>query len=175
MTIENEAASEAVARLGLLKPEAAKTISRLLLAEMGDHPRAICTAYRKNGVQISREEKKALGIRVNAFLSYAAFNELSEAGKGAPLSAHETTLLRATFSVLRYRAVEKETDFRKQLGACFLGFEYDVLAANCPTCIGLNGTIARSAKEAIFPNPSCTCVTANYGLRPKVDWLADVS
>ena len=175
MTIKLIAAQEAIDRLRLLRPEAATTIAELLQDEMIEHPRAICTAYRKRGAQISREQKRRLGIRGNGFLSHAAFEELSELGIRKPLVAHETTLLRATFSLMRHNRVQNESELRNQLGPCFLGFEYDVFESECPACRSLHGSITCKAGAVVFPLPECTCVTANYDIHPKFDWLADLS
>lgn len=121
------------------------------------------------------EEKKALGIRANGFLSRLALSELTDLGKASPLTAHETTLLRASFSVMRYNAVQQEAQLKKQLGRCFVGFEYDVLAADCETCIALSGKVTNGSNAFVLPPPTCTCDTANYGLRQKIDWLADIT
>lgn len=90
-------ALEAVRRLGLLKDDAAMTIAGMLKYTVSEHPRAVCTRYRKLGQQVSNEVKKELGIRTNGFMSVPAYDELSEAGKKRSIEAHEMTLLRATF------------------------------------------------------------------------------
>ena len=174
MISKREIVEEAVVRLGLLRPEAVQTIELLLQDEMTEHPRAICTAHRKNGIQISPELKKELGIRANGFLSIKAFDELTAKGQSQPLAAHENTLLRATFSLMRYRRVRQESQLRDQLGPCFIGFKYDVLEMDCRACVALDGSLTTASSAAILPLKDCVCVTANYSLQPKFDWAADV-
>ena len=172
---KDEAAREAVAQLGLLTSEAIPTIARLLQDEMRDHPRAIATAYRKESEQISDNEKKALGIRKNGFLSRVALAELTSTGRIEPLVAHETTLLRATFTLNRYRCIAQEKELQAQLGKCFLGFEHETLHRDCPACNRLSGLVTQGAEAAILPPADCIrgC-TASYGLRAKIDWLANI-
>ena len=174
MISKNDIVEEAVARLGLLRPEAGQTIELLLQEEMTEHPRAICTAYRKNGVQISPKLKRELGIRANGFLSHKAFDELTAKGQSEPLAAHEKTLLRATFSLMRYKSVQQESRLRDQLGPCFIGFKYDVLEMDCAACAALDGSLTTVSSAAILPLNDCICVTANYSLQPKIDWAAGI-
>jgi hypothetical protein len=100
-------ALEAVRRLGLLNDHAAITIAAMLEATVSEHPRAVCTRYRKLGQQVSNGFKKELGIRANGFMSIAAYDELSEAGKKRAIDAHEITLLRATFHRSKVRMFEQ--------------------------------------------------------------------
>jgi hypothetical protein len=167
-------ANEAVDHLALLRPEAKATIASLLQDQMIEHPRSICTAYRKQGPQIPLELKRELGIRANGFLSYEAYDELSESGKKKPLVAHELTLLRATFSLMRHNSAQQEREFRNRFGKCFVGFVYDIIETDCAACATLEGKIVRAKDAHQLPPPDCTCLTANYSLRPKVDFLADL-
>lgn len=170
--VKQQAAREAVERLGLLKPQAADTVELLLADAEFMHPRAICTAYRKTGPQISDEIKKSLGIRKNGFLSEQALAELSELGLNDALRAHELTVLRAAFAVSRSRSVESGLGLRAQIGSGFIGFRYDVLQDACPSCRERDGEIVADPMTAIFAPSDCSCVTANYGIRADVDWLA---
>jgi hypothetical protein len=173
--IKDEAACEAVMRLGLLTPDAIPTIAQLLQEEMRDHPRAITTAYRKEGEQVSDGEKKALGIRKSGFLSRAALAEITATGRVSPLTAHETTLLRATFTLNRYRQVAQEPELRAQFGKCFVGFKHETLHRECPACNKLSDLVTDGAGAAIMPPADCgpRC-TANYGISPKMDWFAEL-
>jgi hypothetical protein len=123
--IEEAAAREAVEQLGVLTPEAIPTIARLLQGDISEHPRAIATRYRKEGEQISDADKRALRIRRNGFLSRQALAEITPAGLGDPLAAHETTLLRATFTVIRDRRVAEGAKLKEQFGKCFVGFAHE--------------------------------------------------
>jgi hypothetical protein len=164
MISKNDIVEEAIVRLGLLRPEAVQTIELLLQGEMIEHPRAICTTYRKNGAQISPELKKELGIRANGFLSVKAFDELTAKGQLEPLAAHEKTLLRATFSLMRYKSIQQESRLRDQLGPCFIGFKYDVQEMDCEACVALDGSLTTASSAAILPLKDCVCVTAHYSL-----------
>jgi hypothetical protein len=94
------ATREAIQHLGLLKPDAEDSIYHLTDDQFTEHhPRARCTAYRKDGEQLAKAELKSLGLRSNAVLSRKAFNEISETGLDDPLAAHETVLSRAVFTL----------------------------------------------------------------------------
>lgn len=66
--IKRQAIKEAISALGLIRPEAEDRMLALLRDQMDIHPRQISTGYRKEGEQLPKEEKKALGLRSNAFL-----------------------------------------------------------------------------------------------------------
>lgn len=173
MTIELDAAREAVSTLKLLTPEATPTIAKLIDGDLSEHPRAIATRYRKEGEQIADADKKALGIRKNGFLSKASYVELSPSGLATPLTAHETTLLRATFTFMRHRRIVQNEAQRDQLGVCFQGYLHETLHRECPACNELNGRVTDAADAAIMPPATCVpgCF-ANYDIRAKIDWLA---
>lgn len=175
MTIKHDATREAVMTLGLLTPEAIPTIARLINADLSEHPRAVATRYRKEGDQIDDATKKTLGIRRNGFLSKASYSEITDLGLSSPLTAHETTLLRATFTVSRYNRVAQGETTRQHLGTKFAGYLHQTLHSECPACNALNGAITDAAGAAIMPPVTCVpgCL-ANYDIRAKIDWLADV-
>lgn len=170
--LRRNAAQEAVDYLGLLKPQAVNSIENLLSDATSVHPAAICTAYRKNSPQISDEAKKSLGIRKNGFLSSQAFAELSEIGLKNPLRAHELTVLRASFVLLRYCSVQSSLEISTKIGSAFIGFLFDASVDACKSCRGRDGEIVVDPMSAIFPHSDCSCVTANYGIRAHIDWLA---
>lgn len=173
VNIKHEAAKEAVTRLGYLKPEAISAIVSLMKDGMAEHPRAIATAYRKGGDQLSVEEKKAAGIRANAFMSRRAFGDLSDKGKVNPLAAHEVTLLRAMFAENRFNRLTSH-GLTVDLMRYFDGFKYDSLTRDCPFCGRVDGTVVKPEEVAILPAADCTCETANYMISPKIDWLKGV-
>lgn len=100
-------ALEATQRLGLLNDSAASTIAGMITAAETEHPRAITTRYRKSGAQVNEEVKKLLGVRANAFMSVAAYSELTELGKSRAVEAHEITLLRAVFHRIKVRTLSQ--------------------------------------------------------------------
>lgn len=163
------AAREAVNHLGFLKPECESMIVEQLSGAGFDRPDAGTTSRRKLEPQLTKEEKKALGLRANAFMSKAALDDLTELGRARPLNAHEQTVLRATFTMFRHRDVKQV--MAANLGKVFSGkFQYDVLTKGCPVCDKLNGKKAKVEDVHILPPPGCTCETANYGLRTDVNW-----
>jgi hypothetical protein len=170
--IKLEAAKEAVTTLGLLKPEAIELIASLMLG-FEESPRATATSYRKEGQQLAREHKKAAGIRANAFMSDRAFNDLTEKGKNSPLAAHETTLLRAMFTELRFGRLTSR-NITQDIVSHLDGFKYDTLNPDCPFCSRMEGTVVQAEEVAILPAPDCVCETANYSISPHFDWFKGI-
>lgn len=164
------AAREAIDRLGLLRPEAVSTIERMLLEPTGAHPKAVCTAYRKVGIQLGSAEKRELGIRSNGFMSRMALAELSEKGRESPLKAHETTLLRAFFTVSRYRSASSIWRMRQDHPDWPMTLTYEVIHNDpCEYCRSRDGTVVRSDWD-ILPSVDCECATAPYGIRQHVEF-----
>ncbi|PZU78172.1 MAG: hypothetical protein DI546_04225 [Rhizobium sp.] len=171
--IKRQAMREAISALGLIVPEAEEHMTAILRDQMDIHPRQIATDYRKHGEQLSKAEKNALGLRSNAFLSRQAFQELTEDGKEEPLTAHETVLLRATFTYNRYRTLQSIQASDLVGTNVFKGVKYDVLNMSCPVCAPLDGKTIQLDEAPIFPMKGCVCDTANFGYRPDVDFLAE--
>ncbi len=168
------ATREAIESLGLLVRSAEDIIFTLLGGKYaGFHPHAICTAYRKDGEQLSVEEKEAIGLQANAFISRKAHSELSKKGLGQPTDAHLLTLLRASYSLARYRTVVNM--LRRTMGPPSFKNEYkfEPIKDPCPACTSLSGTMFKSDEAPILPPPECECVTAFYELRPHVNFLAE--
>lgn len=170
--IKRQAVREAISALGLIKPSAEDTIVGFLADEMETHPRQTLTGYRKGDEQLTKDEKKALGLRSNAFLSRRAYEDLTDAGQKVPLKAHETVLLRATFTLQRYRSLRSIKASGLGGDKTFKGMKYDVLTMHCPVCGPLDGKTIKLDDATFFPLPGCTCDTANWGYRPDVDFLA---
>ena len=141
---------------------------------MVEHPRSVATAYRKGGEQLSREEKKALGVRANAFMSRQAADELTDAGKARALTAHETTLLRAGFTENRFNRLHAHDASPDSIMRYFDGFQYQTNATDCPFCKSVDGTVVQQEDAAILPSPECVCETANYSINRKIDWLKGI-
>ncbi|WP_323810207.1 hypothetical protein [Sphingobium baderi] len=172
--IKFEAAKEAVEHLGLIKSGAIATIVGMMHG-LAEHPRAIATAYRKDGAQLSRDEKKAAHIRANAFMSRQAYEDLTDKGKANPLNGHELTLLRAGFTENRYRRIRLHDETPDNIKDYFVGFEYQTHSSDCPFCKRVDGTIVQNAEVAILPSPDCVCETANYFVSAKMDWLKNIA
>lgn len=168
---KRQAVKEAISALGLIKPEAEDVMLSMLRDEMDIHPRQTLTGYRKVD-QLSKEEKRAVGLRSNALLSRQAFEDLTENGLGAPLTAHETVLLRATFTLNRYRTIEGLKKPEIKAMKAFQGIKYDVRGMSCPVCGPLNGKVIQVEDAEIFPLKGCACDTANFTYRPHMDFLA---
>ena len=168
--IKRQAVREAISALGLVKPEAEDTIVRFLVDEIETHPRQTLTQYRK-GEQLTKEEKNAIGLRSNAFMSRQAFDDLTEEGLVEPLRAHETVLLRATFTVQRHSTIRQLMESGIVADKSFKGVKYDVLNMDCPVCGPLHGRIIQIEEASIFPLKGCTCATANFGYRADIDFL----
>lgn len=104
-TIVGDAIDEAVGHLGLLKPSAKPSIEALISRCMAEGFKAVALSHRKDGEQLGKEEKRALGIRSNGFMSRRAASELSETGRLKPLEAHFLTLWRADFTIDRAKRI----------------------------------------------------------------------
>lgn len=169
--IKQQAVREAISTLGFVKPEAEDIIVRFLAAEMETHPRQTLSQYRK-GEQLTKEEKNAIGLRSNAFMSRQAFEDLTEVGLKEPLKAHETVLLRAKFTVQRHRTIRQLLTSRIVADKDFRGIKYDVLNMECSVCGPLHGKTIRIEEASIFPLKGCTCATANFGFRADIEFLS---
>lgn len=168
--IKREAVREAISTLGLVKPETEDTIVSFLEDKMETHPRQTLTHYRKSE-QLTKEEKNAIGLRSNASMSRQAFEDLTEIGLKEPLKAHETVLLRATFTVQRHRTIRQLMTSGVAAEKSFKGIKYDVLNMDCPICGPLHGKTIKLDEASIFPLKGCTCATANFGYRADIDFL----
>ncbi|KRB26329.1 hypothetical protein ASE05_10520 [Mesorhizobium sp. Root172] len=142
-------AAEAISALGYIKPGCEHLVSRLLILCVENHPKAVATSFRKHGSQITKAEKKALGIRANAFMSYDAVDMLTPRGLASPLEALETTLLRAVFS--HFRAVKLATP----IPAKHAEIRYDPPFKECGACWPLNKQRVDIAAATPFPLVGC--------------------
>lgn len=159
-------ANEAISSLGYVVPDAAGTIAVLMTFCDVHHPRQVAAKYRKLGDQISREEKRALGIRANGFLSIGALAELTEKGRQAPLHAHYMTLLRATFSHTRLRMIASPPPHEHA------SLRYDAMFSDCAGCSRLHETSLEAASASPFPPEDCEREGCAIMLRWEVDHFA---
>ncbi|MCB2074963.1 MAG: hypothetical protein H6917_04925 [Novosphingobium sp.] len=165
------AAQEAVERLGLLVPEAVNTVFRLLEDTEVVHPKAICTAFRKEGLQLTDEHKRTLKIRKNAFMTREALAEVSELGMQDPIRAHELTVLRASFAVFRHRNALSAERMMRVHPDMPIEVEYDMFHPDtCELCASLHRKPV-GLDWGLLPPSGCTCVTAPYGLHLRVDYI----
>lgn len=170
------AVEEAIRRLGYLNHQARPFLSNALREDHGVHPRALSTAHRKDGEQLRRDELKALGLRANAFMSRAALAEITEVGLRNPLTAHEKTLLRAYFSLARWRSLNAAAMGLEaaNINPAAVSYRYDMLPPVCDLCRSLNGEVTAPETAHIIPPADCLCETANYGVRMKINFLYDL-
>lgn len=168
-----DAASESIMRLGLLTAQATDTICTLLLdAETGQHPKAVCTAYRKAGAQVDDEVKAKIGLRKNGFLSKQAYGEISELGLRNPLDAHYLTLLRANFALGRYRRVRAGLSAKKKAPHLSVVFRFDVFHQDsCDYCVARDTHVV-GEDFGLLPPKNCNCITAPYDIRADIDYLS---
>lgn len=160
-----DCAAEAVEALGYLKPSAIDSIASMIEGVLVNHSKSITTDYRRTGEQISNEEKKALGIRKNAFMNQQALADLTDKGLAKPLDAHELTLRRALFSTQRIKTIRQGWDRGID------EFEHSSFDRQCPACDVLDKKITSGAYAHIFPPRGCTCETGRYGLSIHIDFI----
>ena len=160
---------EAIAGLGYIRPEFDAALAIMLEANEGLHPREIARKYRKNGEQLSANEKRALGLRSNAFLSREALESLTKKGRSNIKDAHTTTLLRAMFGFFRARMIAdaKKADIH----------QFKVLSGprGCPACDRLEGQLISANEAAFLPPPDCAREACSITLFPWKDFLAGVT
>lgn len=161
-------AEEAVHSLGLIKPEAIGTIALLLTLCESHHPYQVATKFRKRGAQLSAAEKKSLGLRANAFMSYEARALLSPKGMCRPMDAHGVTLLRAALTNFRARTLLAH---RPQKHFSVL---YSPLDANCQACSKLRKTVVDISTADPFPLPGCQMEACNLSYTLHVDFIGQL-
>lgn len=172
-TFDSLAVQEAIQVLGYLKSSAESSILQLLQPSLIEHPRSVCTRYRSTGEQLSREEKRTLGIRSNAFLSRRAFEELTGRGKALPLRAHEVTLFRAQFTIARKRTVDRlwGADFSDKL-RLNTSFKHEKLFPSCAGCARLAAWGKVPAERVqVMPPIDCAHDACNLSVAMVVNWL----
>lgn len=155
---------EAIQSLGYIKPEAASKLVKLIERNESQHPKHISTSYRKAGTQLSRDEKKALGLRANAFMSKEALSDVSDKGLMMPLAAHEETILRAALAWSRAKSIASEKDMGVRKWECLAPFP-----AECPGCKRLDRKIV-AASDAVPTGPNdCFRDSCAISFTPQID------
>ena len=158
---------EAIARLGLIEPGAFSALLPLVRYPLVCHPRQLALEHRKAGEQLSASEKKANGLRKSAFMSRAAWEQLTEEGRERPLVAHEVTLLRAIFSLARYCTQASDAASVRD------AFRYDMLNIHsCRACARLAKLETISGAEVhILPPLDCEREACNISFRMYVNYI----
>ena len=156
---------ESIAALGYIKPEFDTALAIMLEANEGQNPTEIARKYRAIGEQLSRDEKRALGLKANAFFSRQALESLTEKGRSNIKDALATTLLRAMFGFFRDRTIAraKAADIHQ--------FRVSPSHSGCPACDRLNGQLISSNEAAFFPPPDCAREACSVWLAPWKDFF----
>ncbi len=166
-TIRSDAIDEALNHLGLLKSSAKPSIESLINRCMAEGFKAVALSHRKDGEQLNKDEKKALGIRSNAFMSKRAASELSEKGKLKPLEAHYLTLWRADFTIDRAKRILTASSHEfgriSQLGAHRDG---------CAFCTEHYDSYIDPFTASPFPPAECPNAACGMMYHASVDWVA---
>ena len=149
-TITSDALDEALQHLGLLDHSAKPNLEKIIGQCREKGFTAVATEYRKQGEQLDKTEKKALGIRSNSFMSKQAASELTEKGKVKPLDAHFLTLWRADFTIDRAQRIVgiagyEHSQIRKR------GFHND----GCSICDASREQIVKPHEASPFPPVEC--------------------
>jgi hypothetical protein len=160
---------ESIRGLGYIKPEFDAALAIMLEANEGQNPNEIARRYRKYGDQLSADEKRALGLRSNAFFSREALQSLTEKGRRNLKNAHGITLMRAMFRFFRDRTIADAN------AADIHQFQVSRSHAGCPACDRLNGKLISSNEAAIFPPPDCAREACSAFLMPYKDFLAGIT
>ena len=95
-----------VRRLGYLKADSILELASLMDEYDGHHPHQIARKFRQTGSPLSRDEKKAIGLRANADMTTEALASLTEKGLSSPIKGIEATLLDASFAFFRLRSTQ---------------------------------------------------------------------
>lgn len=141
---------EAIEALELVKAEALPNLLKALPKYLPDPGYAL--EWRKSGTQLTAGEKSQLGISQRAFMSKELLAQLTPQGMRTPLSAHEMTLQRASFSVSRYQNLEQ---------ARLASFPVSVCRV-CPSTTDCLQIDAWAAPEAFDPLPPRGCRDSSY-------------
>lgn len=158
----------AIDRLGYIGVDHVDQISAALEAHPGIHPFQIARQIRQTGVQLSKEVKKAVGLRSNTAMSEEALAMLTAKGLSSPLQSLENTLLAAYFDFSRFESVARVR------AAGYDTFEISAIGPMCPGCERLDGHKVSGDFVASLPPPDCgrdACMTM---MVPHIDFLADL-
>jgi hypothetical protein len=156
-----------IERLGFVKPDYAKPLALLLEQYEGTHPHQVARKFRQTGRPLSPEAKREHGIRCQ--VTTEALDALTQRGLADPMRALEHTLLDASFSYFRSRAVADGNS------AGYDSFKINgMFSEECGGCKRLDSqTVNGSALDAL-PPPDCAREACAIGLTLHIDFLADL-
>lgn len=166
-TVYSDAVTEAIGHLGLLKPGAASDILAMIPICRIKGLKQVTTDFRKIGEQLSREEKKAIGVRSNGFFSRIAYEQLTEAGKSRAIEAHFLTLWRADATI--HRASEIITAAKDEDGYLKVIGEH---ANGCEVCRKLQESKLSPFEVSPFPPSQCAHDACCLFYLSGVNWAA---
>src|SRR3954451_17932912 len=141
---------EAIDALRYLQPAACAAVAEAMERLVGLHANEIGAAIRKEGAQLSADEKNMLRLDSDDFMSQTALDMLTAKGRRNPIEAFDTTILRANFAQLRERNItfveQHEGYFLKAFG----------VVSGCPGCEHFNRRemTAEQARK-LLPPKSC--------------------
>lgn len=165
--ISADAVKEAIDYLGLLKPTSSNVLLDLIPLCRIKGLKAVTTDFRKDGEQISKDEKKAIGVRSNGFFSRIAFEQLTEAGKSRAIEAHFLTLWRADATI--HRASEIITATKDEHGYLKVIGEH---ANGCEVCRKHQQSKLSPFETSPFPPPQCAHDACCMQYIASIDWAA---
>lgn len=140
-----------------------KRVMKIISSEKGSMQAAL--DERKEGPQLSKDEKIALGIKTNAYMSHEMFNELTSAGALRPIEAHVIAAARVASSLARLQTVKLADEFAFP--------QVEIVCASgksCSHCETLDGKILQ-ATDAFIQTPS-ECVN-DYCITMLVNLIED--
>ncbi len=159
----------AIARRRYVHPEFAEPISSLLALRQDEHPHQIAREFRQMGNQLSADEKRAAGLRANAFMSDIALSSLTDLGREAPIARLDSTFLDAVFAHMRARRIITAIQANAH------GLQVDTIRADCPGCKRLRGTVFAVTEVEGMPPEDCAEDACSVMLMPWFDFLAGIS
>lgn len=162
---------EAIHSLGYLRLEALPAIIKAIESAPNAHPRDRARFFRKQGNQLSADEKRALGLRANTLFSREAFDCLTERGRDKPIEAIENTFLRAVFTDMREGSIRAAEQELHRFGDS-LEIRVSAPIAECPGCQQLdNKPITPEQARTILPPDNCIREACPITLQTTMDWI----
>lgn len=161
----HQSACEAINSLGYVNGSAVEWLVSSIPQCAYQGAAALATKFRKQGNQLSADDKKALGIRANGFFSDEALGHLTEQGRGIAIKAHEITLLRAHFTHLRFRRLAEYRSIEVQ-SVVWDGF----FRSECSACAMLHGKVIPISEADPSPPLGCAKDGCAISFLAKIDY-----
>lgn len=160
-----------VRRLGYLKPEVAPQLAALMDEYEGHHPHQIARKFRQTGEPLSREAKKAIGLRTNADMTTEAVASLTDKGVTSPIKGIEVSLLDASFAYFRQRSMQSFTGTESNSEATF---HIRRAWPDCPGCLRLHDQEIQPDQLNTLPPSDCANEACALGIRPHIDFIGRI-